>query len=588
MTAIWASLGTAPPSGVLQRVRHRGSAVTERCSLGTPAGPLHLWAAHDGRPGGPGPSRLQPGHAWIVFDGVLYNRAELDDAIRDAQVDSDALRVLALFEREGMPALDRLAGMFAFVLWDDENKRLHAVRDRFGLKPLYVYQHGGELAFASEIKQFFALPGSRPRLDPDAGFQFLVAGLTDHGERTLYAGVRRIPAGARLELDLRDLVAGAALPECQRWYELPAAGSLVLDEADAIDGFRARFTQAISSQWREPGPRGLCLSGGLDSSAIAGVLAREHGDDALVTFKACFGDPVYDEPELLKVVLAGCRGISHATHTGPLDPFRLMDQLVWHMDEPFGRASLAAQWMLCELAASHGVRATLDGQGSDEQLCGYMSMVREHHAYVAGEAAVGASSSASSRSNLRLHEQPASFACFANAWREELAQRFAPVEARPRPLGALCRERMFLGDLPMMMRHNDRIGAAHGIQTHVPFMDHRLVEFSIALGNQHKLAGDETKVLMRRALRDVLPRQLLDHRGKGSYSVLEAGWLRGEGRGALQGAVQATAREWPELFSEAGIASACTAPIADDKEQLMLLWRIACFGTWARRFDVAR
>ncbi|MFC0086817.1 asparagine synthetase B family protein [Dyella flava] len=560
---------------------------TDLQSLSTPAGPLHLWAAHHDGSDHPGPGTLASSRNWIIFDGVLYNRAELDEWIGDARVDSDALRVLFLFERGDVEGFARLTGMFAFVIWDGEHKRLHAVRDRFGMKPLYVYWHGKGIAFASEMKQFFALPDSQSRLDHDACFDFLVSGLTDHGERTLFADVQRIPAGARLELDMNEWRPGAALPACRRWYELPPAGSLVLDEPSAAEGFRGLFMQAVSSQWRETGPRGLCLSGGLDSSAIAGVLALNHGDDALVTFKACFGDPVYDEPELLRSVLARCRGSSHVTHTGPLDPFRVMDRLVWHMDEPFGRASLAAQWMLFELAASHGIRATLDGQGADEQLCGYMSMVQEHRLFMAGESVADAHGDMSSRSSLQFHGHATGFGCFVSAWRERLNARFSRAIIGAKSLGELCRERMFHGDLPMMMRHNDRIGAAHGIQTHVPFMDHRLVEYSIALGNLHKLRGDETKLLLRRALHDVLPQALLDHRGKGSYSALEATWLRGEGRAALRSAVLDTVRDWTQLFSEAGIILALTPPAVDDKEQLMLLWRIACFGCWARRFDVS-
>ena len=201
MAALWASLGSEAPARAMTCVAHRGALAAPRCRIDTPAGPLHLWAAHDGRGDAPGPGRLGAGRAWIVFDGVLYNRTELDGLIDDPLADSDALRVLALFERDGVAAFERLAGMFACVIVDTARQCLHAVRDRFGMKPLYLYQHGGVIAFASEIKQFFALPGSRARLDYDAGLQFLVAGLTDHGEATLFTDVRRVPAGARLELD---------------------------------------------------------------------------------------------------------------------------------------------------------------------------------------------------------------------------------------------------------------------------------------------------------------------------------------------------------------------------------------------------
>jgi asparagine synthase (glutamine-hydrolysing) len=151
----------------------------------------------------------------------------------------------------------------------------------------------------------------------------------------------------------------------------------------------------------------------------------------------------------------------------------------------------------------------------------------------------------------------------------------------------MCRQRMLSGDLPMMMRHNDRIGAAHGIETHVPFLDHRVVDFNIALGGRYKLEGNRTKYLLRRAVAGLVPHQVLDHPYKGSYSALEAGWLCGDGRDSLAAGVMDTAHQWPQLFSAAALSALCDNVAGADKESLMLLWRIACFGVWARRFGVS-
>jgi len=587
MTAIWASLGDEPPISVMHRVAHRGAIVGRRTFL-SPAGQLHLCQG-DYSLEGPqaGPTTLESERSWIVFDGVLYNRDELDDWIGDAQVCSDAQRVLTMFERESFDGLHRLTGMFAFVIWNDDTKCLHAVRDRFGMKPLYLYQNASGLAFASEIKQFLALPHSCAKLDLDVSFDFLVAGLTDHRERTLFADVTRIPAGTCLEFNLGKWNTNSP-PNIQEWYRLPTPNILQIDESKACEDFRQIFTQAVHSQWQQPGSKALCLSGGLDSAAIAGVLGK-HCATPFTSFKVFFGDPVYDEPELLDAVLTGCHAINHVTHTKAHDAFRLIDKLVWHLDEPFGRASLAAQWMLFEFAASHGVRATLDGQGSDEQLCGYMSMLREHQAYLAGTSITGGNSADSSRSNMQHTDAMSNlYACFAAEWRGQLAKHVSSPNLHAKPLGELCRERMLHGDLPMMMRHNDRIGAAHGIQTHVPYMDHRLVEFSIALGDKHKLSDDETKLLLRRAFADMLPQSLLDHRGKGSYASLEVNWLtREDCNAALREAVQRTVHEWPQLFSAGGVEQIFSQSQAHEKERLMLLWRIACFGSWARCFTVS-
>jgi asparagine synthase (glutamine-hydrolysing) len=564
-------------------VAHRGVVEVVDETFDSPAGRIHLRQVDPVR-------ALRGNQHRIVFDGCLYDR-ELALAPGADPGASDAEVVLAAFDHWGPACLDRLIGSFALVIWDDVAKRLHAARDRFGQKPLYLCAHAGGVAFASEMKQLLELPSMRARLDLETAFDFLNHGLTDHAVRTMMAGILRIPAGSLVEIDLATWRPGDALPSPEVWYRLPDPDTLDLDEPTAIEQLRVRLFEAVRSQWQRPGAKAICVSGGLDSSAIAAIVARfenaREPREQIWTFKACFDDPLFDETILYESVLAatGVKGL--ACRTSALDPFRVLDVLVWHMDEPFARAALAAQWMLFELAASRGIAFTLDGQGADEQLGGYMSMVHAHKAHVAGDdtciLAVG-----SSRSSLRDGgTDVADRAWIAPGCREAAARELPGARALSRGMGELCRERMMHGDLPMMMRYNDRIGAAHGIETHVPFLDHRVVDFTIALGARYKLEGDRTKYVLRRAMEGLVPRLVLNHLHKGSYSALETGWLRGAGRAPLIAKVRATVQEWPELFSAAGVSDLCEDAAGAGKETLLLLWRIACFGAWARRFDVS-
>jgi asparagine synthase (glutamine-hydrolysing) len=588
MSGIWAHVGASPCTSGLSSIPHRGRAETFARLFESPAGAVCLQQCDHARRDGGG--RWSRRYA-IVFDGRLYKR---DEPSTSEAPDAEVL--LAAFERSGTRCFDRLDGAFAFVIWDDEEKRLYAVRDRFGLRPLYAYAGRAGLAFASEIKQFFSLPGVRPRLHAGRALDFLISGLTDHSTETLFENVYRLPAGTMLELNLAAWKLGDALPAFKVWYRLPEPGSLDMGEAEAADRFRELLTEAVRARWETPGPRGLCLSGGLDSAAIAGILAaggRRSGDGpGIVTFKARFGDEEFDETPLLESVIALTGVASRQTLCTFADALRFIEPLTWHLDEPFSRASLAAQWMLFEQAAREGVRATLDGQGSDEQLCGYTSMVREHLSNSEGDSGP-AHAPPSSRSSLGGDGT-------APAWDDLLwlsdeqrrAARGEGAAARPdagrRSLGVICRDRMLHGDLPMMMRHNDRIGAAHGIETHVPFLAHRVVEFSIALGDKYKFAGQQTKYLLRRSMEGLVPAQVLEHRGKGSYSKLEEGWLRTSGDETWLEVVSATAREWPEIFSEEGVRALTRGRAGAHKETLLLLWRILCFGTWARKFNVSQ
>lgn len=600
MSGIWAYLGPSTFTNGLSNVAHRGRFETLRQMFESPAGTIllqqsdHTSEAHD-RPVPERPARKAERYA-IAFDGCLYNREELAQLAAEplGKEATDAQILLAAFERLGMKFLDRIDGAFVCVIWDNKEKQLYAVRDRFGLRPLYIYADRMNLAFASEIKQFFNISDARARLHTGCALDFLISGLTDHRIETMFEDVYRVPAGAMIQLDLRVWKPGNALPEFNVWYQLPNPGSLEISETEAVERFRHLLSDAVSVRWQRLAPHGLCLSGGLDSASIAGILAsakcRSEDVDELATFKACFGDEEFDETPLLKSIIAMTGVTNYQTHCTFTDALDLVESLAWHLDEPFSRASLTAQWMLFEQAAGKGMRSMLDGQGSDEQLCGYTSMIREHLAYLGSSEEPSPLPATSSRSSLMQNETAEGDLKFFWLSREQQQATLGKYAVQPgtkkRSLGQLCMSRMSQGDLPMMMRQNDRLGAAHGIETHVPFMAHQVVEFSIALGDKYKFVNHQSKYLLRRAMDGVVPREILEHYYKGSYSKLEEGWLRTAHEQRLVKTISDTAHEWPEIFDEEGVRVLMREYARADKETLLLLWRILCFGTWARKFNV--
>jgi asparagine synthase (glutamine-hydrolysing) len=600
MSGIFASVGEEPPAGSLASVSHRGARPSGGRTFHCPAVAVHLrWCSDDEPANAPGrrSRAADPREPYaIAWDGRIHNARELrqrGDCGAGEPGDGDL--AMDLLARHGTQGLHEINGMFAFIAWDGEAQRLVAARDRFGLKPLYVYKDATRLAFASEIKQFFALPGVAARLNVACGLDFLLGGLTDHTAETMFEGVYRLPAGTTMCLELSRWRPGDPLPPARRWYELPAPGSVDLGEAEAAARFRELFIDAVRIRWPHEAARALCLSGGLDSAAVACAIALEiegrrnrHEGKALTTFKAFFDDPTYDEPHLFRSVLERTAAVSHACHCGGRDALELVDRLVWHLDEPYSRASLAAQWKLFEQAAGLGIRFTLDGQGADELLAGYRSMVKAYEDYLTGAREGGTPPGGSSRAPGAHSAGAPGRAWLAAEWRA-MAERRHPRHPRLplRDLGELCRDRIYQGDLPMMMRHNDRIGMAHGVETRVPFMDHRVVDLCLGLGSRYKIVNGQTKYLLRRALGQLIPQAVLRSSYKGSYSQLEEGWLRGAIAAELLAAVAETAGEWSGLFDRRGIRRLLRDPARAGKETLMLLWRILCFGAWARRFAVS-
>jgi asparagine synthase (glutamine-hydrolysing) len=591
MGGLWTSVGLGRSAADAMRVvQYRGGAFAA-VNFETTTGTVSMGECWEGREYRSLANYLG---SWIAFDGCIYNDQELRLALapmageyglhRPAQI------TLAAVQKWGLECLTRLDGAFAFVLWEANKGKLTAVRDAFGMKPLYLRMTAAGIAFASEIKQFFASSDVARELNIERASDFLVYGLTDHSIETMIQGVYAIPPGSTIEIDIRCGKRESRPPRIAKWYQLPLPDSLEATEGAAVDEFRNLLFHSVKSRAHRPGRGALCLSGGLDSAAIAAILAKGGELENFISLKAWFGEPEFDEPNLLNSVLERTSSRCYLVHCDGEHAFNVLDALLWHMEEPFGRASLAAQWLLTQQAACMGLNFTLDGQGADEQLAGYGGMVDEARAYANGgwnsPASVGSHKPTIEFHHAHLHTPP-----IVEAWLSAefymLSRDFAAQAFRmPRNLGQICHDRILTGDLPMMMRQNDRIGMAHRIETHVPFMERRLVEFCIRLGAKFKIVRNETKYLLRRAMNGLVPQIVLDPKPKGSYSELEAKWLRGRCWKRLAFEVRNTTAEWPQLFQAKAVDALLTETPAADKQTLLFLWRIAIFGAWARRFAI--
>src|SRR5262245_46375753 len=311
----------------------------------------------------------------IIYNGEVYNwielRAELEKEGARFTTRSDTEVMLEAYRRWGEKCLERFNGMFAFILVDWPRRRVFAARDRFGVKPLYYWvSPRGQLAFASEIKQFGVLEGWRPVLNGQRAYDFINWGLFDHTAETLFRGVRQLRGGEYVSASI-DSLANGVTP--QRWYRLSPKES----PENPVRAWRELLEDSVRLRLRADVPVGSCLSGGLDSSSIVCVAnraLRSAGAQSLQrTFSARSSDPRFDEGRFIDAVLRHT-GVANAQVDPPAA--RLFDELpglTWHQDEPFGSTSIYAQSHVFKLAAQNGVKVMLDGQGADEQLAGYPS-----------------------------------------------------------------------------------------------------------------------------------------------------------------------------------------------------------------------
>jgi asparagine synthase (glutamine-hydrolysing) len=301
---------------------------------------------------------------WVVFNGEIYNYAELRAELvgygHRFSTASDTETIVHAYEQWGEAAFGRLRGMFGLALWDSRDGSLLLARDRVGIKPLYYALVGQRLYFGSEIKSILAANDVRPELDFEALDHYLSFLYTPR-DASIFDGIRKLPPGHVLRWRQGTL-------RIHRYWELPAEERVPTSEAEAVETLRGVLRDAVRSHLMSEVPLGAFLSGGIDSSLVVGLMA-EASSRPVQTFSIGFDDPRYDELEHARVV-ARHFGTDHHEFVVKPDALAIIDDLIGHFDEPFGDSSAIPTWYVSEMARRH-VTVVLSGDGGDELFGGY-------------------------------------------------------------------------------------------------------------------------------------------------------------------------------------------------------------------------
>jgi len=450
------------------------------------------------------------GRCHLMLNGEIYNyrelRAELDPHFVFRSM-SDTEVLLAAYLRWGRACLDKLIGMFAFVVWDEDNRTLFAARDRFGVKPLYFSQPGGRsLWLASEIKAFHAA-GLAKRPDRRAWATYLAHGRHEHDDRTFWEGVRPLPPGHWLSWRDGDLRLG-------RWYDV---AERVGDEVDrrpletVAAECQALVQESLRLRFRADVPVGVNLSGGVDSSLLLGCLEALSGPFADVkAFTFVTGDPRYDELPWVRQMLARTRHPSIVCPLAVEEVPELARSVHAGQDEPYGGLPTLAYARLFERAVEAGVTVLLDGQGLDEQWAGY-----DYYRQRGGDSHVIQGAKVS----------PLKPECLTPA----LLAEARPFES-PQPFADRLRNLQYrdirFAKLPRALRFNDRISMRASRELREPFLDHRLVELALRQPRAHKIQDGLGKWLLRRIAGNVAPNGVTEA-PKRPLQTPQREWLQG-------------------------------------------------------------
>jgi asparagine synthase (glutamine-hydrolysing) len=526
--------------------------------------------------GGRQPMSNTEGAIWIVFNGEIYNHLELRSVLQKHgyryATNSDTETILHLYEQYGESCVDHLRGMFAFAIWDQPRKRLFCARDRLGIKPFYYTIANGRFVFASEIKALLELRDVKPQLNRRALPEFFAFGYLA-AEETLFQGILKLLPGHHLVIDLES---SDKSPQITQYWDLDiSANEPELKDSEYVDRFDELFTEAVRMHLRSDVPVGVFLSGGLDSSSIAAIMANLR-KEPIQTFSVGYAEDEYSETSYARHMAQHVGARHYETIVGPGRFLDSLPRVIWHEDEPVVWPSSVALFHVAQLAREK-VKVVLTGEGADEILGGYLKYritlwnLRSGPLYrryvpswlrqLVKKCLFSGLAPDWLERKLRhsfLFRSDAfeemyfdNFYCafsraqqtkmFTDGLAEELEETnpyansmkfFSRKDAEDGVLNRLLYLDIKTYLVELLMKQ-DQMSMAASLESRVPFLDHRLVEFAARVPGHYKARLFSGKYLLRRAMASRLPDQVLRRTKKGFPTPIRP-WLRNQLSGKLQ------------------------------------------------------
>ena len=524
--------------------------------------------------GGHQPLANEDESIWVSYNGEIYNHAAVRPALEQAghryRTRSDTEMIVHAYEEWGDDCVHRFRGMFAFAIWDSHRRRLLLVRDRLGVKPLYwalvpaAGDRGPRLLFASEIKAILESGLIAPRPNVAAVSEVLATRYTA-GSETLFTGISKLLPGHRLVYEQGRV-------QISRYWDVPQDGPdtelAAMPDSDIVDRFRSLLQESVRLRLMADVPLGMFLSGGIDSSAVAALMARES-NRPIETFSVAFADGGFSELEYARQVARTVGANAHEVVIDDRDFFGALPRLVWHEDEPIAHPSSVPLHFVSVLAGRH-VKVVLTGEGSDELLAGYGKYPRAllnwraggvYERVVPGRLRAAVASGVVprlpqkarrivERSFLAMPRDPAAmfldnFAGMPMHQQRELLNpailgNGSPYAASLAYFDAAHTDmlgRVLYTDIKTylveLLMKQDQMSMSASIESRVPFLDHELVEFAARLPERLKLSGFTTKRVLRQAVRGLLPEAILTRKKMG-FPVPFAGWVSGPWNGVAR------------------------------------------------------
>ena len=477
----------------------------------------------------------------IVFNGEIFNYIELREELKTmgvrfrTQTDTEVL--LAMYTQFGADCLHKLNGMFAFAIYDKVTQQIFAARDRFGVKPFYYYQTENSFYFASEIPSLLAVAKKKFSANEKVITDYLTFNRTDQTNETFFNGIYKLQHGSYLTIKGTEIRIG-------KWYDLRSRITKLKGNKET---FRKLLIDAVKLRLRSDVPVGVCLSGGLDSSAITSIIARELHRPDVHTFSAIFNsDSKVDESKFINLYK---QELSNMHFVVP-DSDRLLENMTHFIQvhaEPIPTTSPFAQYCVMQLAQNQ-VTVTLDGQGADEHLGGYhyffgfyfkdlfkhlkwvkltKEMIRYcqiHKSIYAFKTFVYFLLPSGLKSKTSMNKMHCLHADFIKNNESNQSKIVHELYASKSLHEALLNH--FEYKLEHLLKWNDRNSMAFSIESRTPFLDYRLVEYSLSMEPNQIIRDGVTKYMLRESMKGILPEEIRTRQDKIGFETPQDEWFR--------------------------------------------------------------
>lgn len=542
----------------------------------------------------------------IVYNGEVYNYKELREELITRGCSfassSDTEVLLKAYEMWGEQSLAKLNGMFSFCIYDIKNKKLFLARDRFGVKPFYYYNEDGKFIFASEIKAILC-HGMERRPNDKLIYDYLMYNIVDHTDETFFSGIMKLP---KAHFAVFDLVT-RELRIKRYWHLHDYTAEANLSYEQAVKKFESLFKDAVRIRLRSDVPVGSCFSGGLDSSSIISVMRSLMPEaENISTFSAVYpgfnrDESYYIDRQVERLVIKNAK-IQPTAESLRED----IENYIYHQEEPTRSTSQYAQYCVMKLANQNRYKVLLDGQGSDEMLAGYhyffgyyflellrgfdlKTLIWEFLAFRKGKGLdIGLKSTAfmfMPESIKRAYYKKRSRHLnpeFVQKWEKE-SEYLTKVVEKGELKTALITHVLY--KLEELLKWEDRNSMAFSIETRLPFLDFRLVQFAMSLPSSYLIREGKTKAILREAMKDYVDEEILERTDKIGFETPEDQWLRQSPiKEYVEDIIGSDSFKSRSYFDADAVKRNFDLHLAGKKNASMKIWQCVFLELWLRVF----